>query len=157
MDRLADRTRRTSKGEGGFALIELLVVMVIVGILAAIALPALLNQKTKADDAKAKEMAHTMQVAMEICGPQAGTSNVYTDCTLAAIRAIEPTIPAKNVSVNLPKEGGYTVTVTATPSENTFSITRSATGALTYHCSVLATATTRGGCPGTGVEAGTWG
>ncbi len=39
--------------------------MLILGILAAIALPAFFNQKEKAGDAKAKEYAHSAQVAME--------------------------------------------------------------------------------------------
>lgn len=59
--------RLDGKSEGGFTLIELLVVMLILGILAAIALPAFFNQKSKASDAKAKELAHTAQVAVETC------------------------------------------------------------------------------------------
>ena len=66
--------RLSGDREAGFTLIELLVVMLILGILAAIALPAFFNQKEKAGDAKAKEYAHTAQVAMETCATENGGS-----------------------------------------------------------------------------------
>ena len=59
------KLRRRAESEKGFTLIELLVVILIIGILAAIAIPSFLNQKGKANDASAKELARTAQTTME--------------------------------------------------------------------------------------------
>src|SRR5215475_12822981 len=76
--------------EAGFTLIELLVVMLILGILAAIALPAFFNQREKAGDSKAKENAHSAQVAVETYATENNGS--YENVDNAAAHAIEPTI-----------------------------------------------------------------
>src|SRR3954453_11476079 len=84
--------QRLAQEESGFTLIELLVVMLILGILAAIAIPAFLNQKSKASDASLKSQARSMQTAEETCATDNGGD--YSNCTLTALRAIESTIPA---------------------------------------------------------------
>jgi type IV pilus assembly protein PilA len=55
--------KRFRKSEG-FTLIELLIVIIIIGILAAIAIPMFLNQRDKAKVSSLKEARHTIMVGV---------------------------------------------------------------------------------------------
>jgi len=155
----AQMTRaRLADPEAGFTMIELLVVFLIIGILAAIALVAFFNQRGKADDAKAKAIAHSAQVAMEACGSQNDGGYDEARCALAGLREIEPTLPGGEGSpVTVSPEGDhYSIEVTSPGTDNVFSIERDPSGHVSYPCTVAGS--NEGGCTVSGEgPTGTWG
>ena len=145
---MLSKLRERSGSESGFTLVELLVVMLILGILAAIAIPTFFNQRTKAQDADAKAVARTAQTAMETYATD--NNGQYTGATDAALEGIEDTLSASNWTiVGAPGADSYTVRATSA-SGNTFDIARAAGGAFSFACATAG----EGGCPAGG---GGWG
>src|SRR5688572_7002875 len=134
------------KNEGGFTLTELLVVMLLLSLLAAIAIPAFLNQRDKAHDSEAKAFARAAATAMETYGTDNGGS--YNAATPIALAAIETTIDAGVLTIDNAVDDSYRLTVVS-DAGNSFTIERQANGSHLYECAVPAT----GGCP----AGGNWG
>jgi type IV pilus assembly protein PilA len=120
-----------------------LVVVVVVGGLAAIAVPTFLGQGSKGTDSEAKSMAVTAAKAMENCRAHNGGS--YQNCSKDALLAMEPSL----------RDAGDRLTVVATsqayeigvmskrdPSVS-FTVSKASDGTTSRTCS---TNEDRGGC-----------
>jgi prepilin-type N-terminal cleavage/methylation domain-containing protein len=74
--------RTPAKGaEDGFTLVELLVVILVIGLLAAIAIPVFFNQTAKAKDTSAKADVRQLAAAVEACRLERAN---YSQCDTAA-------------------------------------------------------------------------
>ncbi len=139
------KLRARAQDEKGFTLIELLVVILIIGILAAIALPAFLNQRGKAQDTEAKTEARTMQTAMETFYTDEQT---YAGQTAATLKAIEPAIGSgkSTPAVSAGRASTPTRSVDVEDGQRLHRSRRPPTARSPVRC----TATGKYGCPSTG-------
>ncbi len=147
------RLRQRLSNEEGFTLIELLVVILIVGILAAIAIPAFLNQTSKANDAAAKTQVGTLQTTFESCANE--NSGSFTACTQAELEKVEPTLAdtstAKVVWANTKGTAtGFEAESEAVGSNDKYKLVNN-NGSITRSCTTSGTGNNKGGC-----KAGSW-
>lgn len=148
---MINKLRVRAQSESGFTLVELLVVMLILGLLAAIAIPSFFNQRDKARDADAKESVRTAQTAIETYATD--HDGKYTGAATADLVAIENTLSGlgTRLSVVSATADSYEVQVVSeNDSEGAgamhFNIARASSGGLTHTCALDG----KDGCPAGG-------
>jgi type IV pilus assembly protein PilA len=130
--------------ETGFTLIEILVIILIIGIMVAIAAPAFLGRSSKANDASARSDARNLVSQVDACYTE---KQDYSKCTSPPNTGLRLGGNAGEVEVVNATPDSYTV-VAHSESGNDFTIKRRTNGQVTRTCTTAG----KGSCS----AAGTW-
>ena len=145
--RLKQVAARLSHEERGVTLVELLVVLIIIGLLAAIVIAAFTNQQDKAHDADAKTHARSAQTAMESFYLERKT---YAGVTRADLEEQQTALrDAPSLAIVTATANEFEIETSSTSTDPvTYRVHRLPTGTIERTCAPVST----GGCP----AGGTW-
>ena len=135
------------RDERATTLVELLAVMMVIGILSAIGMPAFLGQESKGQDAKAKSAA---RVALTAAETYFTDSDTYDGMDPDALRKIEPSLDdaeGATLAVTVADGGKSFELSVVSDGGNVFSLERNQTAGDTSRTCVSAG---NGGCPSDG-------
>ena len=133
---MLERLRRNEESEGGFTLIELLIVIVILGVLAAIVVFAVGNSTSQSKSAACKADMKAVEVGLEAAKANKGAYPTGTGAdkptaSAAIITGLTTTANGGPYLKNAPTSTDYTVSVGGTYAGTTLTPDGTVTGTLT--------------------------
>lgn len=135
--------RRGLQRECAFTLLEVLVVIVIIGVLAGLAIAIFVNQTEKAKDATAKVQVRNAETAAETYATD--HNGEYRGLEVATLKQVEPTLSDEGTARLIKAEakgGGFLVESESVATKAKYAIERKESGEVSRTCETPNT----GGC-----------